>query len=219
MDCGSGVKLCGVLTLESGFGTGNYEHTEPVVHGLWPEVSPYGTSSCIAPGDTTDPTEVYTCYNQRGETDSQCLSFEQHEWEAHGVCAGADDAEDFFTQVCTLSVAPLAVMNATRQSGGDLTAMATALEDAGYSVFNIDDSNSQVELAVCAGPDTRWVLAAVEDFPTVCGGWGDDDDTAVVSQCLDDTHGPACLADSDCVNVTSCVRCAGSGYCTNVPLN
>lgn len=25
MDCGSGVKLCGVLTLESGLGSGNYE--------------------------------------------------------------------------------------------------------------------------------------------------------------------------------------------------
>ena len=25
MDCGAGVGLCGVLTLESGFGTGNYQ--------------------------------------------------------------------------------------------------------------------------------------------------------------------------------------------------
>lgn len=38
MNCGNGVNLCGLLTLESGFGTGNYGHDEPVVHGLWPEV-------------------------------------------------------------------------------------------------------------------------------------------------------------------------------------
>lgn len=43
MICGSGVGLCGLLTLESGFGSGNYDHDECVVHGLWPEVSPYGS--------------------------------------------------------------------------------------------------------------------------------------------------------------------------------
>jgi len=43
MTCGSGVELCGLLTLESGFGSGNYDHDECVVHGLWPEVSPYGS--------------------------------------------------------------------------------------------------------------------------------------------------------------------------------
>ena len=28
MDCGEGVGLCGTLVLESGFGTGNYNHPE-----------------------------------------------------------------------------------------------------------------------------------------------------------------------------------------------
>lgn len=224
MDCGSGVKLCGLLTLETGYGSGNYEHPEPVVHGLWPEVSPYGTSSCIAPGDASDPQEVYSCYDQRGETQSQCLSFEQHEWGAHGICAGATDAEDFFTQVCSLAVEPIAIMNATRQESGDnLDAYVTALEAAGYSVYATDSTNSQVEITACAGPDTRWVLAPVADFPTVCGGWGDDDDIALVTddsvtQCVPNTHGPACTSDADCIDVSGCIRCAGSGYCTDVPL-
>jgi hypothetical protein len=63
MDCGPRVNACGVLTLESGLGPGVYGHTEPSVHGLWPEVGSYGTSACIAPsGSTASPTRVYSCY-------------------------------------------------------------------------------------------------------------------------------------------------------------
>lgn len=80
MTCGSGVGLCGLLTLESGYGTGNYQHDSPVVHGLWPEVPSYGTSMCIAPSSSSaDPEVVYPCYDQRNETVSDQLSFEQHE--------------------------------------------------------------------------------------------------------------------------------------------
>jgi hypothetical protein len=99
MNCGPDVGLCGLLVLESGYGSGTYNHPDPEVHGLWPETGSYGTSECIAPGSTADPTVVYSCYNQAGETQESLLSFEQHEWEAHGVCAGADNAADFFTQV------------------------------------------------------------------------------------------------------------------------
>jgi hypothetical protein len=165
---------------------------------------------------------VYECYDQKGESESDCLSFETHEWGAHGVCSGAADAEDFFTQVCGLADPPLAIMNATRYGDGatDLNAMADALTAAGYEIFAIDTSNSQLELSACAGPDTRWKFAAMADFPTVCGGWSDDllksdDDTA---ECLSGSHGPSCSTDAQCLNVTSCVRCASSGYCTDVPL-
>lgn len=99
----------------------------------------------MAPASTAQPTVVYSCYEQKGTTEADCLSFEQHEWSAHGVCAGATDAEDFFTQLCALAVAPLEVMNTSRQDGGDLEAMATALESAGYAIFDVDtSSNSQV---------------------------------------------------------------------------
>jgi len=36
--------------------------------------------------------------------------------------------------------------------------------------------------------------------------------------CIPNTHGPACSADGDCASVSGCVRCAKSGYCTDVPL-
>jgi len=218
MNCGTGVGLCGLLTLESGFGSGNYEHSEPVVHGLWPETGTYGTSECITPESTADPQVVYSCYDQRGETEAECLSFEQHEWDSHGICSGATNAADFFQQVCLLSEAPLAVMNATRNSGGDLSDMATALTKNGYEVYYIDTVNSQLELSACAGPDTRWILSPVADFPSVCGGWPEDDSSNVVVSCIPNTHGPACTSDTDCIDVADCVRCASSGYCTDVPL-
>lgn len=76
---------------------------------------------------------------------------------------------------------------------------------------------NQVELSVCAGPDTRWLLAPVADFPTVCGGW-DITPTNNTGVCEAGVHGPPCSSNADCIDVTNCLRCAGSGYCTDVPL-
>lgn len=52
------------------------QHSEPVVHGLWPEVDSYGDSSCLTPKDTSSPTVVYSCYDDSEESDSSNLSFE-----------------------------------------------------------------------------------------------------------------------------------------------
>ena len=172
MTCGSGVALCGVLTLETGLGSGTYSHPSPVVHGLWPETGSYGTSECLAPKNAATPTTLYSCYDQEGESSSSCLSFEQHEWSAHGLCSGCASAADYFTQICSISSAPLKVM---ASAGGSLTNQANALTKAGYEVFSVDSSNSQVQLSACAAPTTSggasWKLAAVANFPSTCGGW------------------------------------------------
>jgi hypothetical protein len=79
----------------------------------------------------------------------------------------------------------------------------------------------EVELYACAGPDTRWVLAALADFPTACGGWTNlttDDAPVVAGSCVANTHGPPCSSDAQCDAFSGCVRCASSGYCTDVPL-
>jgi len=39
-----------------------------------------------------------------------------------------------------------------------------------------------------------------------------------VDQCVSGEHGPACGSDDDCAGLKGCVRCAHSGYCTDVPL-
>ncbi|KAJ8605654.1 hypothetical protein CTAYLR_000161 [Chrysophaeum taylorii] len=80
MTCGSGVSLCGVLALESGLGEGFYAHDEPTVHGLWPNVAPYGDSECVAPRvSEANPTQVYECYDESGSNTSKIVSFETHE--------------------------------------------------------------------------------------------------------------------------------------------
>jgi hypothetical protein len=115
MDCGS-AYLCGVLTLQTGLGPGAYGAPQPSAHGLWPEVGSYGNSPCIAPsGSTANPTTTYSCY-QDGTGESQ-VSFETHEWTKHGECAGVINANDFFTQLCSMASGPLAVMTSTRSAG------------------------------------------------------------------------------------------------------
>ena len=63
MECGS-ARLCGVLTLESGLGPGRYEHEEPVVHGLWPQVGKYGNSACVPPRDRAAPAALASCFRR-----------------------------------------------------------------------------------------------------------------------------------------------------------
>lgn len=171
MECG-GAPLCGVVVLETGLGSGHYRHDTPVVHGLWPEVGSYGSSKCIAPrSSSTDPSDVYSCYSQHGTSKEDLLSFERHEWDKHGRCAGVQDADDFFEQLCKLTKAPLAVMMTARKAGHvDLSGYAQRLSQAGYPVFSTDERNMQVELAACAGSDGKWVLAKPDDFGSTCLG-------------------------------------------------
>merc|ERR1711957_509328 len=134
MNCG-GAPLCGILVIESGYGSGTYHQNVPGTHGLWPEVGSYGTSQCIKPsGSEANPTETYECYKNDG-SGSQ-VTFETHEWTKHGRCAGVEDEKDFFTQVCGLSDKPISIMTQVKQGGGKLSEMSTALEKAGYEVFS-----------------------------------------------------------------------------------
>ncbi len=219
MDCGS-APLCGVLVLQTGLGPGAYEHTQPGVHGLWPEVGSYGTSQCIQPSESTaDPTIAYSCYDLPDETDP--LGFESHEWEKHGQCAGVRNAEDYFNQVCSLSYEPIQIMTATRKAGSTtLARYGSDLEAAGFPVFSLDETYSQVYLSACARSDGRWNLTSVSDFSRACPGSGPAPGPSPTppGQCLPNTHGPPCSVDDDC-RYPGCVRCAHSGFCTDVPIS
>merc|ERR1712008_50842 len=177
--CGTGVSLCGVLALESGFGPKAYEHADPMVHGLWPQVSPYGTSKCVAPKDKTVTRKKHGCFKQAGKRQAW---FENHEWTKHGICAGARSADDFFDQVCTLSKKPLAAMNQVRDEKimpcvrqktepEQETCFLKIIREMkkSFPVFSIDQYNDQIMLSACAGSNGVWKLAKVADFPRVCG--------------------------------------------------
>jgi len=225
MDCGAGVALCGVLVLQTGYGPDKYHHDTPGVHGLWPETGDYGTSSCIAVGDDSPIEQTSYCYQEEGD-----VGFQQHEWGKHGVCSGTKNSDDFFSQLCTLAVEPLKVMTDARAAGGDLGAINASAVEAGFPVFDVDPVDSQLYFSVCAGDDRQWKLANVADMPTLCPWTGPIPAPAPPAPptpnppspssdiCVPSEHGPRCSEDSDCAGITDCVRCAGSGYCTEVPL-
>ena len=144
MSCGDGVAVCGVLTIMTGLSGGVqnmsggavYGHPGPIVHGLWPQVPPYGKSKCVAPSRRANATDVFPCYRcARGDVNCSStpghspLQFEDHEWSKHGVCAGVRDSTDYFTQVCRLAARPLELVGEMRGAGErNLTAYAARLE-------------------------------------------------------------------------------------------
>lgn len=187
MDCGDGVALCGVLALEMGTGDGYYKHPRAAVHGLWPQVPPYGTSKCMRPTvSSADPNGLVSCYKPQSASESarHQVQFETHEWEKHGTCAGAQDASHYFNQICKLSARPLQIMDGVRASGGTAVDAADQLQRLGVCVWSVA-SHDQVYLSACAGSDGAWKLADVDSFEKVCGagsgspsssgssGWGD----------------------------------------------
>lgn len=178
MDC-RGVKLCGVLALESGFGSKNYKHPDPVVHGLWPQVPPYGNSQCIAPKESTATREKHYCYKSAG---SRQVWFQNHEWTKHGICAGARNDDHFFDQVCDLSDEPLALMERVRdEKTGPCRKQALESDqekcflkiisevEKRFPVYSVDQYNDQIMLSACAGPDGIWKIASPSNFQKRCG--------------------------------------------------
>jgi len=224
MECGEGVPLCGMLTLQTGLGRGVYHSKAAKVHGLWPETGNYGTSRCIKPQSTAGPTKVYDCYSEPSH--EHAMWFETHEWEKHGQCAGVKNVDDFFSQVCSLSSEPLKALEGAKEGGSDFESMVQVLRDQGYPVWSLDKWNDQIELSACAGYDGRWVLAKTSDMPAKCGGQPPSPpapspvpgpapagDTCVIGR-----KGPACSSNEDCAGLKGCVRCAHSGFCTDQPI-
>lgn len=239
MDCGENVTVCGVLTLETGLGTGVYQNKYPGVHGLWPETAPYGNSVCVAPsGSYTPPSKVYPCYiHANGGNNASIITFEQHEWSGshggggHGLCAGVEDADDYFEQICLLSAPPLKLIVDAWAAAGDKTfAIAqNAMAKANIEVFSTD-SHDQLSLSACLNSDSGdWSLAAIADFPRVCGSKNPpprpppspspSPPSPSGDHCVPDKHGPPCHDDADCRKYSGCVRCAHSGFCTSTPDN
>jgi len=227
-----GGSLCGFLVLETGQGTGFYKHDDPTVHGLWPQVSPYGDSSCIKPRSSEpNPTGwVPSCYqggSYSKDPDHQA-SFVLHEWTRHGACAGSVSEDNYFQQICDLAASPIAIMASDIAKGGDVHSSASALQAAGYPVAEINPmGQGQVMLSACGAADSNgtysWKLAPVGKFGELCGSAPSPPAPAPgpspspASSCVPSKHGPHCTSDADCQGVSGCIRCAHSGFCTADP--
>lgn len=215
MDCGT-APLCGVLALETGLGSGAYNHETPTLHGLWPETGRYGSSSCVRPNSIASPAKLYSCYIP---SSGGSLDFEKHEWKKHGRCAGVRDADDYFEQACELSREPLRLMSEARAAGAsNLGSFRSRLESAGYPVHATDQRNMQIELPACANSEGRWMIARPSQFSQVCAArFTEPVAPAPLGQCVRNQKGPVCGSNADC-GYSGCVRCAKSGFCTDQAL-
>lgn len=221
MQCGES-GLCGVLTLEIGTGPDYYHHRIPTVHGLWPQIPPYGDSACVAPSSRQPERSVPECYDPDINVDDE-MSFVEHEWTKHGKCAGVASEKDYFDQVCALSDSALSVMTLAKARDSRTESIANALRREGYPVHTVDYENAQVMLSVCARPSAQggapytWHLALEHEFDFVCPARSPPP-VPPHNACVPNEHGPPCRRDSDCQGKSGCVRCARSGFCTQTPL-
>jgi len=200
---------------------GVYHSKTSKVHGLWPEVGSYGTSRCIKPRNTSNPTQIYSCYKE--PSDKHALWFEDHEWTKHGRCAGGKDADDFFRQVCNLSVSPVRVLETAKEARKRFFPMVRALKKAGFPVWALDKWHDQILLSACARDDGRWTLSPGSQMSSKCVGPsptpGPGPSPPTPSpQCIPRRKGPKCARDADCEGLPRCIRCAKSGFCTDQPL-
>mmetsp|Transcript_8035 Transcript_8035/g.9322 ORF Transcript_8035/g.9322 Transcript_8035/m.9322 type:complete len:291 (+) Transcript_8035:228-1100(+) len=244
--CPKDSPLCGLLTLESGLAQGFYNSSG--IHGLWPEVAPFGNSLSITPtnanfdaqGVLNGPAKRPGCNSWAELRDGQPW-FAEHEWTSHGVHAGSEDSVAFFNNACDLATGgedggPLGVLvsavSSSDKSWVKVQSMMRTNSNYGKYIVTIDEENDQVELGVCAkcaGTAAKpsapcvWSLCELKAVqppgpPISPTATPTPHPTPSPGQCLKDQHGPPCTHDGDCSAVPGCVRCAHSGYCTDVPL-
>ena len=171
-----------------------------------------------------------------------------HEWAKHGSCTPWEPVEYFgyvkkmYERASNGSGGALV----TASVGGsveraDLAAAFASDFDGKQVAFNCDPSTCQLTEVW-----TAWNLDSATLAPTTPRDYGEgsgpcpDSCTTLLlvawtptdgtcpptpppapnnaTSCEPDEHGPVCASDTECEQYSSCVRCASSGYCTNVPL-
>mmetsp|Transcript_15879 Transcript_15879/g.40497 ORF Transcript_15879/g.40497 Transcript_15879/m.40497 type:complete len:300 (-) Transcript_15879:119-1018(-) len=219
----SGAPLCGILALETGLGPGYYNHPAPTVHGLWPQVAPWGSSPCIRPRSDRPRKHagLPECLNRTSPDPDHVRWFVAHEWMKHGVCAGVANEDDFFAQICEISANPLAVMVDARNRQLSFEKTVSLLEESGFPVYNDDPENKEVLLSACAthdpfGPGYIWKLASVAHFTKECRHTRNET-IPPTPKCLPSLRGPECETNAECEPKVGCARCSTSGFCTSRP--
>jgi len=184
----NGAPLCGLLALMTGLGEGVqnvtggavfYGHPTPILHGLWPQVPPYGDSPCIPPTVADDPSRIVPCYECRAGdtnctlTDHSPSQFQDHEWQKHGVCAGVRSAADYLDQVCSLAEGPLAILSGMRRAGvtnlSEFKQVLEAHDPEHWEVSSTNQNTSEVYLSACADRNGTWHLSPQARFSCACG--------------------------------------------------
>ncbi len=118
-------------------------------------------------------------------------------------------------------------------SSADLRAAFAADLGGRQVAFNCDAATcalSEVWTAWAADPLTLAPTSPLdygEEEPCACSAllvtaWTQAGDCPAppytnATTCVSGVHGPNCNTDADCADAPGCVRCAGSGYCTDIP--
>lgn len=138
------LLLCGVLTIESGFGPNAYKHPAPGLHGLWPETGAYGTSACVAPRNATFDAPAACAYLND-------TSFARHEWAKHGLCAGGPGPSSaYFAQACALAAQVLPALPAASWE-----AMQQAASQSPF-FWQVSPADKQLLFSVCSSTGAAW---------------------------------------------------------------
>lgn len=193
------------------------------------------------------PTDAIMAFNNTESWQKYALEYAwsdlaSHEWSKHGSCT-LWSSEEYFSYVESMyyrvnapgakGPALLTASVGSTVLKADLAAAFAADLDGKQVAFNCDSDCHFSEIW------TSWALDPSTLAPTTPLDYGEGEpcgcDELVIlawtsngtcpepapnnaTTCEPDTHGPKCASDSDCRRVGGCVRCASSGYCTDVPL-
>lgn len=170
--------------------------------------------------------------------------FWTHEFEKHGTCAEAIPALQnelkFFqgtlnlrSKLNTEGALTDASVTPSFSTTYALADMERAVSTA--TIFKCNASNFLTEVATCYDKSLNLVDCESDTYggsncqdgihyipatgwsPSAAPSPSHAPSPHSTGQCVHDEHGPPCTTDAECLKVKDCVRCASSGFCTDVP--
>jgi ribonuclease T2 len=235
-----------LLLVQQWPGAFNNNRTWATLHGLWPSRSgpnDSGSYPCQCTDVPFDPTGVAPFLadmqkywpSLKGANDE----FWAHEWTKHGTCAAFADETAFFKETLALRskysfFTALTVAGMSPGNTYSATQLQTAIKNhngADPLLGCVRGTNNLAEVSFCISKATNTATectASVEKQggeTTSCNlsepiAWikaGEGPTPAPGTQCIPNTHGPACTTNANCTKFKGCIRCAHSGFCTDEP--
>ena len=174
------------------------------LHGLWPQWA----ESCGGPSFSIS--KVSSIEDQLNDHWPSCeeknSDLWSHEWSKHGSCSNMTELAYFskalsllseYSDQCKSGAVPLIMAGDNNSNSTDV-----AIGESCSICFSRSDFTKET---CSSGPSP-----GPSPHPGPSPGPTPD-------QCEPDKHGPPCDDDADCKKYKYCVRCASSGYCTEVP--
>merc|ERR1711871_18285 len=172
------------------------------------------------------------------------VEFWDHEWTKHGTCSPQIDqgtnVHSYFNTTLGLraqvdtygalaaagilpgkSYSAMSVQGAIKKAVGVTPTLGCVGKD--LAVVGLCFDKETVKLQDCSDSIVHNTHDSVsncdleENITFSNGGSGPSPPTPAGDKCVPNKHGPVCNSDADCKDVPGCVRCASSGYCTDVP--